>query len=85
MTHATLDCIAITTCVLIQLSLEALVPMASITIRNLDDDVKTRLRMRAVGNGRSMEEEARLILSDAVGAEAERDVASYHPVVLRTS
>ena len=40
--------------------------MASITIRNLDDDVKTRLRVRAAGNGRSMEEEARLILRDAV-------------------
>ena len=51
--------------------------MASITIRNLDDDVKTRLRVRAAGNGRSMEEEARLILGDAVGAEVEtRDVAS---------
>ena len=51
--------------------------MASITIRNLDDDVKTRLRARAAGNGRSMEEEARLILGDAVGAEAEtRDLAS---------
>ena len=41
--------------------------MASITIRNLDDDVKSRLRVRAAGNGRSMEEEARLILRAAVG------------------
>ena len=41
--------------------------MASITIRNLDDDVKSMLRVRAAGNGRSMEEEARLILRDAVG------------------
>ena len=41
--------------------------MASITIRNLDDDVKTRLRMRAAQKGRSMEEEARLILREAVG------------------
>ena len=40
--------------------------MASITIRNLDDDVKTRLRVRASANGRSMEEEARLILAEAV-------------------
>ena len=40
--------------------------MASITIRNLDDDVKTRLRVRAAANGRSMEEEARLILRKAV-------------------
>ena len=41
--------------------------MASITIRNLDDEVKTRLRVRAAGNGRSMEEEVRLILHEAVG------------------
>ncbi len=45
--------------------------MASITIRNLDDEVKTRLRTRAAGNGRSMEEEARLILRQAVGGEPE--------------
>ena len=44
--------------------------MASITIRNLDDDVKTRLRLRAAGHGRSMEEEARLILAHAVEREA---------------
>ena len=41
--------------------------MASITIRNLDEDVKTRLRVRAADNGRSMEEEARLILREVVG------------------
>ena len=40
--------------------------MASITIRNLDDDVKTRLRIRAASYGRSMEEEVRLILREAV-------------------
>ena len=37
-------------------------PMASITIRNLDDDLKLRLRIRAAEHGRSMEEEARDIL-----------------------
>lgn len=36
--------------------------MASLTIRNLDDAAKERLRMRAAQNGRSMEEEARLLL-----------------------
>ena len=41
--------------------------MASITVRNLDEGVKMRLRVRAAGNGRSMEEEVRLILRDAVG------------------
>ena len=40
--------------------------MASITIRNLDDGVKSRLRVRAATNGRSMEEEARIILREAV-------------------
>ena len=44
--------------------------MASITIRNLDDDVKVRLRVRAAGNGRSMEEEARLIMREAVSRES---------------
>lgn len=43
--------------------------MASITIRNLDDDVKRRLRIRAAGHGRSMEEEAREILREVVGEE----------------
>jgi plasmid stability protein len=41
--------------------------MASITIRNLDDDVKRRLRVRAAEHGRSMEEEARDILRRVVG------------------
>ncbi len=40
--------------------------MASITIRNLDDDVKRRLRVRAAVHGRSMEEEARDILKQVV-------------------
>jgi plasmid stability protein len=40
--------------------------MATITIRNLDDDVQRRLRERASGNGRSMEAEARFILGAAV-------------------
>jgi len=40
--------------------------MGSLTIRNLDDDVKHRLRVRAAEHGRSMEEEVRTILSRAV-------------------
>lgn len=40
--------------------------MASITIRNLDDDLKARLRVRAAAQGRSMEEEAREILRSAL-------------------
>lgn len=42
--------------------------MASITIRNLADEVKTRLRVRAATNGRSME--ARIILRGAVELHA---------------
>lgn len=40
--------------------------MASITIRNLDDGLKARLRLQAARHGRSMEEEARVILRLAV-------------------
>lgn len=40
--------------------------MASITIRNLDDQIKEQLRIAAAHNGHSMEEEARLILGRAL-------------------
>ena len=40
--------------------------MATITIRNLDDSIKARLRMRAASHDRSMEEEARVILRQAL-------------------
>jgi plasmid stability protein len=40
--------------------------MASVLIRNIDDDLKSRLRVRAAEHGRSMEEEARAILSQAL-------------------
>lgn len=40
--------------------------MATLLIRNLDDSVRDGLRVRAAENGRSMEEEARVILSDAL-------------------
>lgn len=39
--------------------------MASITIRNLDEATKQALRERAAKHGRSMEEEARLLLGEA--------------------
>jgi plasmid stability protein len=41
--------------------------MAVLTIRNIDEDVKARLRVRAATYGRSMEEEARVIPRQAVG------------------
>lgn len=43
--------------------------MASITIRDLDDHLKARLRVRATHHGRSMEEEARHILRAALTEE----------------
>lgn len=39
--------------------------MATITIRNLDEKVKRALQVRAALNGRSMEAEARAILTEA--------------------
>ena len=43
--------------------------MASITIRNLDDTLKARLRVRAARYGRSMEEEVRELLRAALAEE----------------
>lgn len=42
--------------------------MATLTIRQLDEKTKTRLRVRAAHHGRSMEEEAREILRLALRA-----------------
>jgi plasmid stability protein len=44
--------------------------MANLTIRNLDETIKAGLRLRAASHGRSMEEEARQILKQAVQASA---------------
>ncbi len=46
--------------------------MAAVTIRNLDDRVKERLRVRAAGHGRSMESEIRAILAEAVCGPGDR-------------
>lgn len=43
--------------------------MASIVIRDLEEHIKARLRVVAAQHGRSMEAEARAILTAAVGAE----------------
>src|SRR6476620_12493589 len=40
--------------------------MASLTIRKLDDAIKAYLRLRSAGNGRSVEEEVRVILRDLI-------------------
>ena len=45
--------------------------MAALSIRNLDETVKQRLLLRAARHGRSMEAEARAILTEAVEEPAE--------------
>jgi plasmid stability protein len=40
--------------------------MATLTVRNIDDGVKQRLRIQAARKGHSMEEEVRRILAVAV-------------------
>lgn len=40
--------------------------MASLTVRNLDERLKKKLRLRAASNGHSMEEEVRKILKAAL-------------------
>jgi plasmid stability protein len=44
--------------------------MATLTIRQLDEKTKTRLRVRAAKHGRSMEKEAREILRSALSASS---------------
>lgn len=47
--------------------------VASITVRNLDESLKKRLRIRAAENGRSMEQEARNILRAALNEDEAPD------------
>jgi phosphopantothenoylcysteine decarboxylase/phosphopantothenate--cysteine ligase len=65
-------------------------PMASITIRQLDEQLKKDLRLRAARNGRSMEDEVRTILRAATGGDngppsatpvAARSEAAARPVM----
>jgi len=43
--------------------------VANLTVRGLDQDTKTRLRIRAARHGRSMEAEVRAILRDVLAAQ----------------
>ena len=47
--------------------------MAAVSIRNLDETVRERLRVRAAANGRSMEAEMRAILVEAVGEPGDEE------------
>ena len=46
--------------------------MAQFIVRDLEDDVKARLKRRAAHHGRSMEEEVRHILRNAVKEQNQR-------------
>ena len=50
--------------------------MASLTIRKLDEAIKAELRLRAASNGRSVEDEVRVILREARRAARCADVAA---------
>ena len=55
--------------------------MATITIRNLPDPVRDRLRLRAAKRGRSMEAEAREVLAEVTADAADQD--TYEDFVAR--
>lgn len=59
--------------------------MATLTIRRLDDRTKAKLRVNAAHHGRSMEEEAREILRNALSAVASsRDERSMGEIIRDT-
>ena len=49
--------------------------MATLTIRKLSDAAKSRLRIRAAENGRSMEDEARRIIEESVAVNDKLNLA----------
>jgi len=53
------------------LASRGVIVLSALSIRNLDDRVKERLRVRAARHGRSMEAEVRAILTDAVAEPGE--------------
>jgi len=54
--------------------------MATLTIRNLDDQVKAKLRLRAARRGHSMEEEARHILRAALSETTSPQVSFFDAI-----
>jgi hypothetical protein len=59
--------------------------MANLTIRNLNEEIKARLRIMAARHGRSMEEEARHILRQAVTPQAQDERGLGSRIVNRFS
>jgi phosphopantothenoylcysteine decarboxylase/phosphopantothenate--cysteine ligase len=59
--------------------------MASLTVRQLDDKLKKRLRLRAAKNGRSVEEEIRTILRTAAAEDGMFATDETHPDAQRNA
>lgn len=57
--------------------------MATMTIRNIEDALKRRLRVRAAQNGRSMEDEARDILRSTLASDRVRSVSLVESIRAR--
>jgi phosphopantothenoylcysteine decarboxylase/phosphopantothenate--cysteine ligase len=51
--------------------------MASLTIRKLDESVKAYLRLRSASNGRSVEEEVRVILGELIQGRTQGEVQDH--------
>lgn len=54
--------------------------MAVLTIRNIDDAMERRIRLRAAVNGRSVEDEAREILRSALSTDEPRPRDLAHAI-----
>lgn len=57
--------------------------MASMTIRDIDEKLKSRLRVQAARHGHSMEDEARDILRSALSREATQSTGLYAAIRVR--
>lgn len=55
--------------------------MGTLTIRNLDEDLKQRLRERAARHGVSMEQEARSLLLKAPASERDEGVVTAEEIL----
>src|ERR1700754_2170803 len=59
--------------------------MASLTVRKLDEALKASLRLRAAQNGRSVEDEVRMILREATEAPAPSPAPTALPASVSSS
>jgi plasmid stability protein len=59
------------------------ITMATLRIRDVDSGVKERLRVRAARHGRSMEAEARSVLSEAVAGDRDQPAPNLAEAIRR--